>query len=257
MEPSKAIESLVQDEVLVLRINRPEKMNALTMDMYSQLSAGLDQATESREIGAVLIAANGDNFSAGNDMNNFMEMAASLANDANSLSPQDVPVVGFIHRLVRFEKPLFVAVQGQAVGIGLTLTLHADFVYLADTAVLSAPFVDLALVPEAASSMLLPQRIGALRASEILLAAKPVDAKTALDWGLANRVTSPDTLYESALKAAASVAAKPSEALKLTKQLMRGDKDAVSAHVDAELDVFFRRLSSGEAKAAFAAFLAR
>lgn len=243
----------VEDGVLVLTLNRPEKLNALTQEMYSQLNAGLDQASVSEEIGAVLIAANGDHFSAGNDLQDFMSMAMGT----EALNPNDIPVVGFIHRLVAFEKPLFVAVQGQAVGIGLTLTLHADAVYLADTALLSAPFADLGLVPEAGSSLILPARVGQLRASEILLAAKTIDAETTLEWGLANRVTTADALLDSALTAAKQVAAKPREAIKLSKQLMKTDKQAVAEHVGKELEVFFGRLRSNEAKAAFAAFLAR
>lgn len=250
---AETVLSYAEDGVLVLTLNRPEKLNALTQEMYSQLNTGLDQASVSDDIGAVLIAAHGEHFSAGNDLQDFMSMAMGT----EALNPSEIPVVGFIHRLVAFEKPLFVAVQGQAVGIGLTLTLHADAVYLADTALLSAPFADLGLVPEAGSSLILPTRVGQLRAAEILLAAKTIDAKTTLDWGLANGVTTADKLLDSTLTAAKQVAVKPREAIKLSKQLMKTDKKAIADHVNKELEVFFGRLRSDEAKAAFAAFLAR
>ena len=253
MELTDHILSSVEDGVLTLRLNRPEKLNALTQEMYAALNAGLDQAVASDDVGAVLIAANGDNFSAGNDLKDFMAMAMGPGQQ----KLEEIPVVGFILRLASFEKPLLVAVQGQAVGIGLTLTLHADFVYLADTAVLTAPFVDLGLVPEAGSSMLLPQRIGSARASEVLLAAKPVDANTALEWGLANQVVSADVLQGTVLTSAKSVARKPREAVVCSKRLMHSDKEALLAHINQEFQVFFERVQSEEAKAAFAAFLAR
>ena len=257
MESTDHILSSVEDGVLTLRLNRPEKLNALTQDMYAGLNAGLDQATASDDVGAVLIAANGDNFSAGNDLKDFMALAMSFGQEGGA-NPMEMPVVQFISWLVKFEKPLFVAVQGQAVGIGLTLTLHADFVFLADTAVLTAPFVNLGLVPEAGSSKLLPQRIGAARASEVLIAGKPVDAKRALEWGLANHIYSVDELQELAYAEAKSLAAKPRDAVRLSKQLMRSDKEALLAHINQELEIlFFGRLQSDEAKAAFAAFLDR
>ena len=250
------LKSSVESGVLVLKLNRPEKLNALTQEMYSGLNASLDQASASGDIGAVLIAANGDNFSAGNDLKDFMAVAMSLAGEGSEFDPMELPVVGFIHRLVRFEKPLLVAVQGQAVGIGLTLTLHADLVYLADNALLRAPFVDLGLVAEAGSSMLLPRIIGTVRASEVLLEAKSVDANTALSWGLANQVVSESDLQEAALSSAKALAAKPKEAMRLSKQLMHTDKEQIANHVNKELKLFFERLQSDEAKAAFEAFLA-
>ena len=256
MTSVSSTESVLIDQsggVLTLTLNRPEKINALTQEMYLSLCAGLDQASESDDIAAVLIAANGDNFSAGNDVKDFVTVASA----AGPVNPDDIPAVAFIYRLVNFEKPLFVAVQGQAVGIGLTLMLHADFVYLADNAILSAPFVDLGLVPEAGSSLILPQRIGTARASAVLLAGKPVDAATALDWGLANHVVASNALRETAMKMAHGLAAKPKEAVRLSKQLMSSDRAALNAHIDTEFALFFERLRSDEAKAAFAAFLAK
>lgn len=247
------VQAAIENGVLVLKLNRPAKLNALTMDMYRALNEGFDQASLSDEIGALLIVGNGDHFSAGNDMKDFLTMATG----AEALDPETLPVVGLIRRLVSFEKPLVVAVQGQAVGIGLTLTLHADFVYLADTAVISAPFVELGLVPEAGSSMLLPQKVGSLRASEILLAAKALDAATALTWGLANEVLPAADLHEAAFGTAQMLAKKPREAMTLSKKLMCYDREALSNRVDAEIEIFFTRLRSPEAQAAFSSFLSR
>ena len=245
------ITSRIDSGVLVLSLNRPDKLNALTMEMYQALSEGLEKAQAAVEIGAVVIAASGDNFSAGNDIQDFMRMATS----ADISQSADLPVVRFIQNLVRFDKPLLVAVQGVAVGIGLTLTLHADMVYVASDTLMSAPFVDLGLVPEAGSSMLLPERVGAARASEILLAAGKINAEQAVDWGLANRVLSPSVLFDETLETAKMLASKPRVAMQSSKRLMGYNREAVQKQIGVELKVFFERLQSDEARAAFSSFM--
>lgn len=239
--------------VLVLRLNRPEKMNALNMQMYSALCDGLDRAADSEDVGAVLICAVGDNFSAGNDMQDFLTLAGGAAGG----NLFDIPVVAFLHKLVSFEKPLVVAVQGRAVGIGLTLSLHADIVLLSDSARLSAPFVDLGLVPEAGSSMLLPKVVGHAKAAEILLLGNEVLAPDAKEMGLANKVFPQADLFDAALGFAQSLAAKPRIAMRQSKALLHHDKSALMAQMEKELTEFFTRLRSDEAKAVISGFLSR
>lgn len=255
MEDSQTqlIENYKDGGVLVLRLNRPDKMNALSMQMYNTLSDGLEEASASDDIGAVVICAVGDNFSAGNDMKDFMALATGPAKG----SIFDIPVVKFLHILVNFEKPLVVAIQGRAVGIGLTLSLHGDMVYLSESAKLSAPFVDLGLVPEAGSSMLLPKVVGHAKASEILLLGSAVTATAAKQMGLANEVLPESELFKTALGTAQSLAAKPRIAMRHSKALLHYDKPALIAQMEKELTEFFTRLRSDEAKAAVTAFLTR
>jgi enoyl-CoA hydratase/carnithine racemase len=160
-----------------------------------------------------------------------------------------------IRTLARFEKPLVAAIEGQAVGIGTTLCFHCDLVYAAPSARFLMPFVNLGLVPEAGSSMLAPMRFGRARAAELLLLAEPFDAETAREIGLVNAIVPAEELRAHALSKARALAAKPRAALLATRRLMRGESEALYAHMEAELGEFSRALRSPEAKAAFTAFL--
>jgi len=234
--------------VAELRLARPEKRNAITTAMYAALADGLAAAHADDGVHAVLISAEGSSFTAGNDLHDFI---------ANPPQGRDSSVFGFLHGLAGATKPIVAAVQGQAVGIGTTMLLHCDIVVLADDAQLKMPFVDLALVPEAASSLLVPRAIGHARAAEMLMLCDAIDAATALAWGLANRVVPAGSERAEALALAHRLAAKPPAALALTKRLLRDDAAGVAARMDVEGGHIVAQLASPELKGAIAAFFAR
>ncbi|MFZ1906581.1 MAG: enoyl-CoA hydratase-related protein, partial [Steroidobacteraceae bacterium] len=198
------------DGVCELRLNRPEKRNAITFAMYAALAAALAAAGADAQVRAVLICGEGPGFCAGNDLNDF------LAGPKFSAAH---PVLALLRALATFEKPLLAAVHGQTVGIGVTLLLHCDLIVAARNTLFSLPFVRLGLVPEAASSLLLPRLIGAQRAAELLFLGQPFDAATAHALGLVNRVVDDDRLAEEARALARSIAQQPREALLATKRL--------------------------------------
>ena len=237
-------------KVLVLTIDRPEKKNALTNAMYGQLVDALGAAQSDDGVRCVVVTGAGDTFTAGNDLGDFAAVAAG------DLKHLDRHVHRVLDRLATFEKPLVAAVPGLAVGIGTTLLLHCDLVFLAETALLSTPFVDLALVPEAASSLLLQARIGYARAFSMFALGERIDAASAFAWGLANRVVKGEELQAVALAAAEALAARPPGAVLATKALMR-DREAMLTRIAEEGKVFQQRLASPEAREAFAAFAER
>jgi len=234
--------------LLVLTLNRPEKKNALTREMYATLATHVNRANDDPGIRCVLLQANGDMFTAGNDMADFAAINSSTAE-----VPVDNPL---LPALAGARKPLVAAVNGRAVGVGFTLLLHCDLVFVAEDAALSAPFVNLALVPEAASSLLLPLRIGYVRAFETFVLGETVDARKAVEWGIANRVVPAAQLHQVARAAALAIAGRAPSAVLATKQLLR-DQAALRARMDAENEQFLRQLKSPEFKEAFTAFAER
>src|SRR3990167_2136195 len=180
------------DGILTIEISRREKKNALTGDMYRAMSAALNHAREQHHVRAVLIRGQDDLFTAGNNLGDFLQRKA---NDPSAAIP-------FLHLLSAFEKPLVAAVAGNAVGIGTTLLLHCDLVYAADNAKFQLPFVNLALCPEAGSSLLLPRVAGYQRAAELLLLGEPFDATMACSAGFVNRVVPASALMDTAMAAA-------------------------------------------------------
>lgn len=237
--------------VLTIRLNRAEKRNAITFDMYRQMSELLTEAQTDDSVSAILFTAEGESFCAGNDLGDFMKLAQG------STDVVDTDVVRFLMALAENKKPAIAAVQGKAVGIGLTLTLHCDAVIVSEDAQLSVPFVALGLVPEAASSMLLPRMIGMQRASKLLLLGHKVSAKEAVDWGMAIDMTSGGELLERANQVAAHFAKLPKTALKESRALIRGNTDEVREKMIEEAKIFGERLRSKEAQQAFMAFLSR
>lgn len=230
-----------------LQINRPEKKNALTSAMYEALADALRSADTDRSVRALVIHGAGDTFTAGNDLRDFLERPPS---------GPDSPVFRFMATLAGFSKPVVAAVHGAAVGVGTTLLFHCELVYAADNARFSLPFVDLGLVPEFGSSVLLPSLAGYHRAAEYLLLGKPFDAQVAREMGLANAVVAIDQLLPTAMAAAQALAEKPAAALRLAKTLMRRGRQAtVDTAIHDEGRLFAERLVSPEAKEAFAAFL--
>ena len=232
--------------VLELALNRPAKKNALTGAMYRTLIAGLVEAESDEAIGAVLLRAEGGMFTAGNDIADFAAAAQG---------GEEIAAVEFVRRISRFQKPVVAAVEGLAVGVGVTLLLHCDLIYVAPDASFSLPFVDLGLLPEAGSSLLLPRRAGMARASAWLLLGESFSAQDALAAGLVNAILPREELLGNARAKAAALAAKPRAALLEARRFMRGDQAEIDARIEAELVAFRRALSSPAATAAIAAFL--
>ena len=235
--------------VLTLTMNRPEKKNALTRAMYQALGDAIDQAEFDKDVRCVLIQANGDMFTAGNDISDFAAVNAGDSS-ANEARRGGNPLLA---ALARAKTPLVAAVNGRAVGVGTTMLMHCDLVYVAENALLTTPFVNLALVPEAASSITLPSRIGHARAFSMFVLGEAVDAKKAVDWGIANEIVPLDQLRARARAAAEAVAARPPAAVAITKALMR-DETRLAQRMDQEGAHFAAQLKSPEAKEAFAAF---
>lgn len=232
--------------LMSLTMNRPEKKNALTNAMYGALADGLQRAQDDPAIRCILIRGEGDCFTAGNDLSDF----ASISSGSG---PTERHVNRFLRGLATADKPIVAAVQGLAVGVGTTMLLHCDVVCVTEQARLTTPFVNLALVPEAASSQLLQARIGYARAFSMVALGEPVDGKTAVEWGLARYLVSADGLRAKALAVAHTLAEKPIGALRATKRLMR-DSEQISRTMDRESEVFAQRLKTPEAAEAFRAF---
>jgi enoyl-CoA hydratase/carnithine racemase len=233
-----------------VRINRPDKKNALTASMYAELAAALEGADSKADIRCVLIAGAPGAFSAGNDLQEFLGAAVS------GEGPDD-SVIRFLHALARLRRPLVAAVRGVAIGVGTTVLLHCDYVVAAADARFSAPFVGLGLTPEAGSSLLAPRLMGQRRAFSLLVMGRPLDAAAAQACGLVNAVVPPDEVEAEALKAASEIAALPAEAVAASRRLMRGSPDEIVARIDEEVALFKQRLRSPEARSAFEAFLNR
>lgn len=235
-----------EDRILKITINRPEKKNALTLAMYDRMTAAITAAGEDAEVRAVVITGTADAFSSGNDLADFL---------AHPPTPGDSPAARFLHTIAGFEKPLIAAVNGLAIGIGTTLLLHCDLAYAAASAKFQLPFVNLALVPEAGSSLLLPKLAGHRKAAELLMLGEMFDPETACEAGLINKVCDDKALEETAMEAARRLAVKPPEALRLTKALMKDQSGSADERIDQELVHFARRLESPEAHEAMQAFM--
>ncbi len=231
----------------IIRFERPEKKNALKSEMYTAIREALIAGDADPEVVAHMFIGSGGVFTAGNDINEF----AKRAEGDTGLSSH---VQAFIRHLPLVQKPMVAAVDGLAVGIGTTLLLHCDLVYATPSASLRTPFIDLALVPEAGSSLLAPLRLGHARAFELLVLGEPMTAVKAEAAGLVNAVVAPDVLEATALAAIARLAAKPPAALALSRRMLRGDPSAVAQRIDDEIRIFTERLSSPEAREAFLAF---
>lgn len=234
--------------VCEVRFNRPEKRNALTFAMYEAFGRALHEAQADSAVRAVLLSGEGAGFSAGNDLNDFLQGPPFSS---------DHPVMGLLRALATFGKPLLAAVHGQTVGIGVTMLLHCDLVVAARSTQLSMPFVTLGLVPEAASSLLLPRLVGQQRAAELLLLGKPFDAATAQSLGIVNRVVDDAALLTEARALARAIAQQPAGALAATRRLLRGDPAQVLARIEEEARIFGAQLQSEEFRAGIRAFLAR
>ncbi len=230
-----------------LRLNRPEKKNAITSPMYEAMAGALTAGEASDATAVHVIAGAPGVFSAGNDIGEFLGFA-----EKSALGPT---VDGFLRRIATIEKPLIAAVDGLAIGIGTTLLLHCDLVYATPASTFRTPFLDLGLVPEAASSLIAPRLMGHARAFEMLCLGAPFTAEKALGAGLINEIVAADKLEARVSEVATRLASRPPDALKAARRLMRGDPAAILAQMDKEEEEFAHRLGSAEAQEAFAAFL--
>jgi enoyl-CoA hydratase/carnithine racemase len=234
------------DGVMEIRLNRPEKKNALTRAMYEAISVGFEQADADPAVRVVMLTGTGDAFTSGNDIKDFQQPAREGPNR---------PGGRFLPALSKLQKPLVAAVNGMAIGVGTTMLFHCDLIVAARSARFQMPFTSLGVVPEAGSSLLAPAALGHRRASAMLLLGESIDAATALDWGLINSVVDDAVLLETGRGLARRLAALPPQAVRLTKRLIRHGAPDVAGRIDEELVLFRERLASPEAQEAFAAFM--
>ena len=233
--------------VLTLTFNRVERKNSINVAMYDALATAIAQATDDAATRVVVIQGHETVFSAGNDIEDFLK---------NKPAGDDSPVFRFLRGIAAFPKPLIAAVCGPAVGIGTTMLFHCDLVYAGDNAAFSMPFVNLGLVPEAASSLLAPRMFGHHRAAEALLLGEPFMAEAALEVGLVNRVLPPTEANAYAQQQARKLAAKPLPSLITTKALMKGGYLGEILHrMDQEGAHFARMLGEPAAREAMTAFM--
>lgn len=234
------------NHILKIQLTRPQKKNALKPDMYHAMREAIENANEDTSVHVIYITGSEDSFSAGNDLMTFVQ------------DPTSTAAAEFIMAIAKAQTPIVAAVNGLAVGVGVTMLLHCDLVYAVDSATFNFAFIDLGVVPEAASSYLLPQMVGQRRAAELLMLGEKFDAQTAYEFGVVNQVVSEDELEPVAWSKAEQLASKPPQALRQTKMLLkRGNAQAVEETINYELGVFAERLVSEEAQAIMQAFLMR
>jgi enoyl-CoA hydratase/carnithine racemase len=239
----------IDNGVLALGFNRPDKRNAITGEMYAELADQLNAAVDNDEVGAVLIYGEGDDFTAGNDINDFLNNPPTVDN---------APVWRFLIAIREFPKPLVASITGRAVGIGTTLLLHCDYVIAGKGTKLSMPFVNLGLVPEAASSYLLPLIMGHQRASELLLLGDVFSAEKAREYGLVNEVVSDEESPVRGGEVAKQLADQPRNAIRQAKRLIKSaHSQAVAQTMVEEGKLFQEALVSDEARDAFMNFISK
>jgi enoyl-CoA hydratase/carnithine racemase len=239
-----------QGAVLAITLARPDRRNAITVAMYAALADAIEGAAKDGDVRVITFRGEGQDFAAGNDLADFLEAAPRLN--------EEIPVWRLLRALATCEIPLIAAVHGNCVGIGTTMLLHCDLVIADETALFSMPFVDLGLVPEAASSLLFPRLAGRRRAARYLLLSEPFGADEAEAIGLVSHRASSGALDEKLEQVVATLLAKPPEALRQTQRLLRhGTRDEILERMKLESSLFAERLGSDEVKAAIAAFFQR
>src|SRR5246127_2989386 len=233
--------------ILRIQLNRPEKKNAMTSDMYVTLAEFLNAAAKDEQIRVVLWHGVGDSFCAGNDVVDFLKSPPGSG---------ETPQARLMKAFVSFDKPLVAAVHGSAIGGGTTMLTHCDFVYAGESAKFQMPFINLGLVPEFGSSCSLPARIGHVRAAELILLGGPFDARRAAELGLVTQVVSDKDFLARATEPARKLAAKPAAALQASKRLMKQPfREQIKAAMKAENEEFSTQVRSEDAKEALTAFL--
>ncbi|HET9364196.1 MAG TPA: enoyl-CoA hydratase [Candidatus Angelobacter sp.] len=245
---SEHISVTSQDRILTIRMQRPEKKNALTREMYLSMNQALQQADAESSVRVILITGTQDCFTAGNDLVDF----------ANARPGEASPAILYLQTLAAAKKPIVAAVSGFAVGIGTTMLLHCDLVYADSTARFQLPFVNLGLCPEAGSSVILPVLVGQRRAAELLYLGEPFNAEKARALGIVNEVVTENVVLDAALAKARQLAEKPPSALRTTKMLLKhGAASSIADAMASETQQFAALLQGPEAKEAMGAFLER
>ncbi len=240
------ITTILDNHILRIQLTRPQKKNALTPAMYDALREAIERANDDSDIRVITITGSGDSFCAGNDLNSFLA------------DPGSDSAARFIHAIAAAKAPIVAAVNGVAVGVGLTMLLHCDLVYATADAKFNFAFIDLGLLPEAGSTYLLPRMLGYGRAAELLMLGEAFDARKAQECGIVNAVVAADELEALALANAEQLAAKPPQALRQTKMLLRrGSAAAVQEAMELELSMIGERLVSDEARGIMQAFFKR
>lgn len=248
-QPHQHLNANLENGVLTLAINRPEAKNALYGELYLWIAKALDEADQDRDVRVVILRGADADFSAGNDMKDFMAFIQQPLEGKEG----DGPPFVLLKSAARLSKPLICAVRGVAIGIGVTVLLHADLVYADNTALFQIPFVSLGLSPEGASSKLLIQQAGYHKAAELLLTAQKFNSEKALNAGLINSIE--DDVYGHALHQAQTLAALPLASIKQTKALMKHNLEEIIQCVDDEAVIFMQRVKSPEMAEAVAAFM--
>ncbi len=243
------IQTELSEGIFTIRINRPEKKNALTTAMYGAMADALQRGDSDPAVRVILLCGSADCFTSGNDIADFINFPPT--------GPES-PVLRFLTAIARAEKPVMAAVSGTAVGVGTTLLLHCDLVYAADTALFQMPFVSLGLCPEAGSTLLLPQLMGHRRASELLLFGESFTAARAEQLGIVTALLPQEDLLRTVRAKALQLAAQPAAAVRLTKSLLKRDNaEKLLETAACEICCFLERLASPEAGEALRAFMER
>jgi enoyl-CoA hydratase/carnithine racemase len=247
---SSDIRAHLDERVLVVTLDRPAKRNAITAEMYAAMARAIERARLEDEVNVVLLRGEGGNFTSGNDIGLFVS--------SDGAAHAESPAAPFLRAVLSLGKPMVACVRGHAVGIGATVLLHCDYVVASDDARLRFPFVDLGLCPEFASTLLLQRVVGRTKAAEWLLLGSQVPAAEAFLAGLVNRVMPPELAEEEALSIAKRLAAKPQQALRATRALIRdADDESAAARIRRESAVFDGLRRSDEAQDIFKRFLGR
>lgn len=241
------IQATVADGVLTVRINRPDKKNALTQAMYASMADAIDAAADESAVRVLLFTGTGGIFTGGNDIKDFLSTPPVTA---------DSPVLRFMRTLAAFPKPAVASVTGLAIGIGVTLLLHCDLVYVGRNTRLQMPFVNIGICPEYASTYLLPRIMGHQRAAELVLFGDPFTAQTALECGLVNAVLDDDAVDAHALERAIRLAQQSPKAVHITKKLLKHwRQDVIAEAITVEAEHFTAMLREPEAVEAMTAFM--
>src|SRR5580698_3988906 len=241
-----------EDATRVITLRRPEKKNALTREMYRAMSEAIDGAQGDPAIRCIVITGGPGVFTAGNDLEDFLKDGTS-----NTDTPRASDAVTFLYSLAHNAKPIVAAVDGIAIGIGTTMLLHCDYVVASSAATFSTPFIHLGLVPEGASSLLMPRAMGHQRAFATLVMGRPLTADDGKAAGLVNAVVAPGHTEAEARKVAREICALPAEAVAISRKLLKLPPEELTRRIDQESHLFGERMRSKEAVAAFNAFVSR
>src|SRR5438270_1588623 len=241
-----------EDATRVIKLRRPEKKNAFTQDMYRGMSDAIDKAQNNPDIRCIIITGGSGVFTAGNDVEDFLKDGTS-----NADTPRASNAIKFLYSLAHNVKPVIAAVDGIAIGIGTTMLFHCDYVLASKTATFATPFIHLGLVPEGASSLLMPRTMGYQRAFATLVMGRTISADDARVAGFVNVVVSPGHTEPEARKVAREICALPAEAVAISRKLLRLPPEDLTRRIDQESHLFGERMRSTEAVAAFQAFFSR